>query len=132
MLLTAVTYGKKLDHYRVPVLVFDRGEVYEVFIGDTMILRYDRERLPTCIKERIAMINAIPAPNHVIRERSTMTFTTDIYINTHDPRLNDIGWQWANDAYVVVISETEIDELKGDLVPMNESRMAYEYTRSKG
>ena len=72
MLLTAVTYGKK--HYRVPVLVFDRGEVYEVFIGDTMILRYDRERLPACIKERIAMINAIPAPNHVIRERSTMTF----------------------------------------------------------
>jgi hypothetical protein len=78
------------------------------------------------------MINAIPAPNHVIRERSTMAFNTDIYTNTHDPRLNDIGWQWANDAYVVVISETEVDELKGKMVPMSESRMAYEYTRSKG
>lgn len=132
MLLTAVTHPKKHDHYRVPVLVYDRGELYEVFIGDTLVLRYDRERLPTCIKERLAMISAIPAPEHVRQDRFERPFTTDIYTNSHDPRLNDIGWQWANDCYVVVISETEVDELKGEMVPMGESRMAYEYTRSKG
>jgi len=73
------------------------------------------------------MISSFPnAPTHdlngLLGGRLRAELGMDLYINRHDPRLDDIGWQCAKDVYIIILSEEEHEQLKEDYFHGNDTR----------
>jgi len=120
-------HPQKVDLWRTPLIVIDQEKVYEVYMNGNVIFRYDKPRLPNCIKEKLSMISSFPnAPTHdlngLLGGRLRAELGVDLYINRHDPRLDDIGWQCAKDVYIIILSEEEHEQLKEDYFHGNDTR----------
>lgn len=100
--------------WRVPVVVIDRGDTYEVYIHSNYLLRYESKKLPNSIRMRLSMIHAIPTPKQISKKAGALS-DHSMYINYHDKRLDEIGWQSGADTYIVVLEQKEFMRLRGTL-----------------
>lgn len=71
---------------------------YTLYVADNMQRVYSEDTLPDLVKAAWSMIKAFPRNNVEI-----ILHSMGIYVNTHDERLDDIGWQSLPDTYIVVL-----------------------------
>lgn len=92
--------------YRVPMWI-DNGE-YMVAIGHDQYRNYTDETLPDMIKAKLSMIRAFPP--HVLPYYMVNALVP--YINHHDPRLDDIGWQVTQEMYMLIMTIEQLEEMR--------------------
>lgn len=108
--MTPVSHSTLMNSVRVSMWVSD-GE-YTLCVGDGLYRRFNEDTLPKRIKALMAMIKAFP-PNDVKGDGTTLAL--EAYINTQDPRLNEVGWRVNKDIYMLVLERQFFDSLvRGD------------------
>lgn len=108
--LSPIRHPNSDKHYRVPIHIHDGG--HTVFVGDNLRRRFNTDTLPVVLKHKLSMINASP---HGDRDMGQAT-NIDVYIapnNIGDFEM--IGWRVIEGTYCVVLTEKELDELRGEL-----------------
>ncbi len=103
-----VTSQHNAKMYRVPMWI--DGDEYMVAIGQSHYRNYTDETLPDIIKARLSMIRAFPP--HVLPYYMVNALVP--YINHHDPRLDEIGWQVTQEMYMLVMSYDDLMEINND------------------
>ena len=93
------------EMWRVPV--YREDDSYAVVVQPDRVRYYVDESLPDFVKASLAMIHAFPPPKKQLHQVSV----TDAYINSHDPKLNDIGWMVCKDLYIVIMHVTQLGEI---------------------
>ena len=99
-------------HYRVPVYI--RDGAHTVFVGDNLRRHFDQDTLPDVLKHKLSMING--SPYGEVLDRGQVT-NMDVYIapnNIGDFEM--IGWRVTDDLYCVVLTEKELDHLRGEKI----------------
>lgn len=116
MRLAPVASDDKRGSFRVPVK--RDGDRHEVFVGDNFVRTFTTDTLPDFIKLRIAMINASGVPEVIGNPEGREISGLAIYLAPHlaEDELLNIGWKVTSnpDMYTVVMSEQELDYLRGD------------------
>jgi hypothetical protein len=96
--------------YRVPVRI--EQEKHTIYVGDNHTRMFDTDTLPAFIKHKLAMIIVSATPESSIRTDAQLT-----NLELYNPRVGDlelIGWRASQSMYVVVMSEEELDSLRGN------------------
>jgi len=109
--LSPIRHPHSDKHYRVPIHINDGG--HTVFVGDNLRRRFNIDTLPDVLKHKLSMINGSPYGEVVDRGQVT---NIDVYIapnNIGDFEM--IGWRTTETMYCVVLTEKELDELRGEL-----------------
>lgn len=106
--LSPVVHPKRWDLVRLPVRRVEG--VYVVYVADGMVRRYDEDTLPNELKTKFAMILATPQPA-LIDERRLQKLA--IYINTHDPELDEVGWRVSETYFCIIVDRQTLESLKG-------------------
>jgi len=95
--------------YRVPVRI--EQEKHTIYVGDNHTRMFDTDTLPAFIKHKLAMIIVSATPESSIRTDAQLT-----NLELYNPRVGDmhlIGWRASQSMYIVVMSEEELDSLRG-------------------
>ncbi len=95
--------------YRVPVRI--EQEKHTIYVGDNHTRMFDTDTLPAFIKHKLAMIIVSATPESLIRTDAQLT-----NLELYNPRVGDmhlIGWRASQSMYIVVMSEEELDSLRG-------------------
>ena len=108
--LTPVRHRDSDKHYRVPVHITD-GK-HTIFVGDNHRRHFDQDTLPDVLKHKLSMINASPygEPTDTVGEHLN---NIDIYTIPND-NFYMIGWRASETMYCVVLTEKELDHLRGE------------------
>jgi len=93
------------EMWRVPVYKDDDN--YAIVVHPNKVRYYVDESLPDFVKASLAMIHAFAPPKKQLHEVSV----TDAYINSHDPKLNDVGWMVCKDLYIIVMHYSQLGEI---------------------
>ena len=93
---------------RLPVRRVD-GQ-YFICVAEGMTRMYDDETLPDALKVKFAMILATPQPP-LIPKRDLQNI--HIYVNAHNPELNEIGWRVSDEYFCLVVNRQTLESLKG-------------------
>jgi hypothetical protein len=106
--------------YRVPVYVING--TYTVSIGNNWRVMFTSEQLPAEIRSKLGMIFSLPT-NHlnagfVPMEGYYNTLAHSVsFISFSDPTVTnytDIGWRVTTGIYIVVISRSLLEQLRGE------------------
>ena len=92
--------------HRVPMWI--DGDEYMVAVGQDEYRNYTNETLPDIIKAKMSMIKAFPKnvlPYYMVNAMVP-------YINHHDPRLDDIGWQVTEEMYMLVLPTDVLNTMR--------------------
>jgi hypothetical protein len=95
--------------YRVPVRI--EQDKHTIYVGDNHTRMFDADTLPAFIKHKLAMIIVSATPESSIRTDAQLT-----NLELYNPRVGDlelIGWRASQTMYIVVMSEEELDSLRG-------------------
>ena len=106
--LEPVAHETLKGFYRVPMFLKD-GE-YRIVVGRKILRIYDINSLPDKIKTNISMIHAFPP--HLREDWQADNIT--MFINTDDPRLDEIGWQVTTWLYILVLDRELLLSLRGN------------------
>ena len=102
---TPVTHSFLSNSYRV-VMITDDDE-YIVHVAKDQTRRYTDDTLPDRIKSALSMIRAFPP-----RLRDPWTIgSSDLFINSQTPELNEVGWQVTKNLYIVVLDQEYLFKL---------------------
>jgi len=93
--------------YRVPVQIVD--EQHTVYVGDNHKRMFDADSLPDFLKHKLAMIT-VSGHGELLDERS---LTRLHLFATKRGNLECIGWRVSPSFYVVVMTDGELESLKG-------------------
>lgn len=97
--------GKGL--YRVPVRI--ESEKHTVFVGDNHLRIFDHNTLPAFIKHKLAMIIVSPNPEFLPSDKSLSRLT--LFQTQGETPM--IGWQASDTMYIVIMTDAELESLKG-------------------
>jgi hypothetical protein len=95
-----------LSLYRVPLWIDEDG--YMLSVGQSEYRNFTDKTLPDVVKAKLSMIRAFPKFEMSYYDMNHGT----PYINMHDTRLNNIGWQVTNDMYMLVIDVEELNTMR--------------------
>ena len=108
--LSPISHEFEEGLYRVPVRI--EQEKHTIYVGDNHTRMFDTDTLPAFIKHKLAMIIVSATPESSIRTDAQLT-----NLELYNPRVGDlelIGWRASQSMYVVVMSEEELDSLRGN------------------
>ena len=111
MNLSPIQHKDSDKHYRVPVHIVD-GK-HTVFVGDNHRRRFDQDTLPAALKHKLSMINGSPYGEVLNKHEVT---NIDVYLIPTDNEFSMIGWRVTEEMYCVVLTEKELDELRGEKI----------------
>lgn len=117
-------HHKLKKHWRVPMWTEDGS--YNVCVDEDYIRRFTDETLPIFIKMKIPFMKSsyVYSP-----EEDLVYWDMDSYIPPkHSKALENIGWQYSKDGYMLVLHEKDLDSLKGE----RQTKETNNDTRSKG
>jgi hypothetical protein len=84
-------------------------------VGDNHRRRFDIDTLPDVLKHKLSMINSSPYGERLYKHDPT---NIDVYIMPATMYMKDefsmIGWRATEEMYCVVLTEKELDELRGE------------------
>jgi len=92
--------------YRVPM--WTEYDEYTINVGKYQSRHYTDETLPPNLKVSLAMINAFP---FVSRNEWEIT-DLGVYVNTQNPKLQDIGWRVSQTMYVIVMPYEQLMDMR--------------------
>ena len=100
---------------------------YNFYVGNNTKRIYAKNKLPTFIKLKLAMINSIPKEDWDSFKHDDTFNELDCYLpanyTENNPEFKNIGWCVSDSIYVIVMSEDELSELKGiSIDPRKESQ----------
>jgi hypothetical protein len=93
--------------YRVPVQIVD--EQHTVYVGDNHKRMFDADSLPDFLKHKLAMIT-VSDQGELLNEAHLTRL--DLFM-TKKGALECIGWRSSNSFYIVVMTDDELESLKG-------------------
>jgi hypothetical protein len=93
--------------YRVPVQI--ENEQHTVYVGDNHKRMFDADSLPDFLKHKLAMIT-VSGQGELLDERS---LTRLHLFATKRGDLECVGWRVSPSFYVVVMTDAELESLKG-------------------
>ena len=94
--------------YRVPVRI--ESEKHTVFVGDNHLRIFDADTLPVFLKHKLAMI--VVTGSAQLTQRDDLLTRLQLYQTRGE--MPDIGWQASPTMYVVILSNDELESLKGN------------------
>lgn len=101
--LVPVAHSHLMGGYRVPMWVDDE---YKLCVGKGEYRIFTDETLPDEIKAILSMIRAFP--KHELESWEIR----DPYMNQHDRRLDEVGWQVTNSLYMLVLQREFLDQMR--------------------
>lgn len=108
--LSPIRHRDSDKHYRVPVHITD-GK-HTIFVGDNHRRHFDQDTLPDVLKHKLSMINSSPYGEVIDREVTNM----DVYVIPDVKEFLMIGWRITETMYCVVLTEKELDHLRGEKI----------------
>jgi hypothetical protein len=93
--------------YRVPVRI--ESEKHTVFVGDNHLRIFDFDTLPVFIKHKLSMIMVSPTPEFLPSDESLSRLT--LFQTQGETPL--IGWKASKTMYIVIMTDAELESLKG-------------------
>jgi len=93
--------------YRVPVRI--EGAKHTIFVGDDHLRIFDYDTLPVFIKHKLSMI--IVSANPEVLSTDTKLSRLDLFKTQGDTPT--IGWRASNTMYIVIMTDAELESLKG-------------------
>jgi len=94
--------------YRVPVKV--TKERYRIYTGKGTSRLFKGETMPPHILSKIVMANSVS--KHYATDKNIYEF--DLYICRLGEEMSDVAWRASESLYIVVLSEQELLDLKGN------------------
>lgn len=112
--LSANVEDESQKYYRVPV--HQDGDVHNVFVGDNFRRRFTPDTLPDFLALKLSMIKASARPELLIDdvEEDSPSFAIMLYSMLPKEGFETIGWQLSKQYLIVVLTEDELESLKGD------------------
>jgi len=107
--LVPISHTGMKDYCRVPMRIEDDGR-YAVITGLNQARYFDETTLPRQIKSLLMMINAVPRAHIILQNNYSMS----VYINLHDKKLDEIGWQAGDNHYTLVLHRNFLAQLRGE------------------
>lgn len=95
--------------YRVPVQI--ENERHTVYVGDNHKRMFDADSLPDFLKHKLAMIT-VSGQGETLRVTDDL-LTRLILFTTKKGDLECIGWRASPTFYIVVMTDDELESLKG-------------------
>lgn len=101
-------------YYRVPV--YQDGEEHIVFVGDNFKRRFSLDTLPDFLALKLSMIKASAKSELLIDDvnDNDPSFVLTLYSVLPADGFETIGWQLSKRYMMVILTEAELEELKGD------------------
>ena len=93
--------------YRVPVRI--ESEKHTIFVGDNHLRIFDFDTLPVFIKHKLAMIIVSPTPEFLPSDESLSRLT--LFQTQGETPM--IGWKASSTMYIVIMTDAELESLKG-------------------
>jgi hypothetical protein len=106
---SALPHASLDNHYRVPLVV--DGNTYVIYVGREYIRRYTDDDLPDFIRAKITMAKV--RGNNIISDGFVNWYNVYSYTGESNS-MEGIAWQVSDSVYVVVITQDELDFLKGE------------------
>ena len=112
--LSANVEDESQKYYRVPV--HQDGDVHTVFVGDNFRRRFTPNTLPDFLALKLSMIKASAKPELLIddAEDHNPSFAMLLYSMLPYEGFETIGWQLSKRYMMVILTEDELESLKGD------------------
>jgi hypothetical protein len=114
--LTANVEDESQKYYRVPI--YQEGDIHTVFVGDNFVRKFTSDTLPDFLALKLSMIKASAKPELLIddtlTEHDNPSFAIMLYSMLPFEGFETIGWQLSKRYMVVILTETQLEELKGD------------------
>lgn len=99
--------------FRVPL--FRDGDTHIMFVGDNHRRIFTADTLPADIKLKLAMIIVSAYAEPLISEDAPEeSFRLTLYMMVPRVGFENIGWRLSEHYFMIVMSEDELEELKGD------------------
>jgi hypothetical protein len=95
--------------YRVPVQI--EKEQHTVYVGDNHKRMFDADSLPNFLKHKLAMITVSGQGERILTSDDLLTRL--VLFTTKKGDLECIGWRASPTFYVVVMTDDELESLKG-------------------
>ena len=109
--LSPISHEFEEGLYRVPVRI--EGEKHTIYVGDNHKRMFDADTLPAFIKHKLAMIIVSATPESLVRTDVWLT-NLELYNTPKTGNLQTVGWRASQSMYIVVMSEEELDSLRGN------------------
>lgn len=93
--------------YRVPVKV--TKEKYRVFVGKNSTRLFTKNTIPPEILAKLVMATSTCKEYQLDKDM----YEYDLYACLHRGDMSDVGWRESESMYVVVLTDTELNQLKG-------------------
>jgi hypothetical protein len=111
--ITANVPDESQKYYRVPV--YQEGEEHIVFVGDNFKRRFTLDTLPDFLALKLSMIKASAIPELLIDDtEDSPSFAMLLYSMLPYEGFETIGWQLSKRYMMVILTEAQLEELKGD------------------
>ena len=111
--ITANVPDESQKYYRVPV--YQEGDEHTVFVGDNFRRRFTLDTLPDFLALKLSMIKASAKPELLIDDtEDSPSFAMLLYSMLPFEGFETIGWQLSKRYMVVILTEEQLEELKGD------------------
>jgi hypothetical protein len=108
--LSPISHEFEEGQYRVPVRIED--EKHTIYVGDNHVRMFDADTLPAFIKHKLAMVIVSATPESLVKPNVLLT-SLELYTTPKAGNLQTIGWRASQSMYIVVMSEEELDSLRG-------------------
>lgn len=95
---------------RVPLRKIE--DHYIVYVGDSLVRRYDEDTLPDALKTKMAMILASPQPK-LMHEADRHFQKMTVYNNPMSHEFDTIGWRVSETYFCLVLDRQTLESLKG-------------------
>lgn len=101
-------------YYRVPL--YRHEDEHVVFVADNHKRMFTTDTLPDFIKLKLSMICASATPELLIDEDTEEidSLATTLYLVVPKDGFETIGWQLTRRYFVVILTEEELNGLRGD------------------
>jgi len=109
--LSPISHEFEEGLYRVPVRI--EQEKHTIYVGDNHTRMFDTDTLPAFIKHKLAMIIVSATPESLVKPNVLLT-NLELYATPKAGSLQTVGWRASQSMYVVVMSEEELDSLRGN------------------
>lgn len=112
--LKANVEDESQKYYRVPV--YQEEDIHTMFVGDNFTRRFTSDTLPDFVKLKLSMIKASAKPELLIddSQEDNPSFAIMLYSMLPFEGFETIGWQLSKQYFIVVLTEHQLESLKGD------------------
>ena len=108
---------------------------YNFYVGDNTKRIFLPFSLPSFIQSRLAMINSISKEDWNSFEHDETFHELDCYTHyrytKNNPEFKNIGWCVSDSIYVIIVSEDELSELKGNSIDTRKESQAESQTHTQ-